>query len=118
MREELDTWDHDHVSKKLSYCSAQRAADDNVTKEKTQQSSQTNQKLNPFHGLEQLGIKKQHVQQQLQHNVREETKQQNLVELQDLGLEYLEQLLSSSGSPSTGTEPEWAINLSIPPRNS
>jgi hypothetical protein len=40
------------------------------------------------------------------------------VELQDLGLEYLEQLLSSSGSPSTGTEPEWAINLSIPPRNS
>jgi hypothetical protein len=106
MREELDTWDHDHVSKKLSYCSAQCAADDNVTKEKTQQNSQRNQKLNPFHGLGQLGIEKQHLQEQLQHNVREETKQQNLVELQDLGLEYLEQLLSSSGSPSTGTEPE------------
>ncbi|CAM6036439.1 unnamed protein product [Sphagnum compactum] len=62
---------------------------------------------NPLLELQlQLGIEKQQVQQQLQHNMREETKQQNLVELQDLGLEYLEQLLSSSGSPSTGTEPE------------
>jgi hypothetical protein len=90
MREELDIWDHDHVSKKLSYCSAQCVADDNVTKEKTQQNSQRNQKLNPFHGLEQLGIERQHLQHQFQQNfVRDKTTNPNpLLELQlQLGIE-------------------------------